>query len=117
MPFDRHDWTVDRCGKEVRYVIDFYFYDDKAGTPEVRFGLFMIHHDGFQSTFVVNPCTICCQWVQTDASHLLRSAPLHHHAASVLSGDCDSDQEVLMVSSVSLHNVMPQREKFQHVKD
>ncbi|KAL6758583.1 cytochrome c/c1 heme lyase-domain-containing protein [Haematococcus lacustris] len=33
-PFDRHDWVVDRCGQEVRYVIDFYFYDDKAGTPE-----------------------------------------------------------------------------------
>eukprot|EP00887_Chlorella_sp_A99_P006837 scaffold2.g6837.t1 len=24
LPFDRHDWVVDRCGKEVRYVIDFY---------------------------------------------------------------------------------------------
>ncbi|EFA80147.1 cytochrome c heme-lyase [Heterostelium album PN500] len=24
LPFDRHDWTVDRCGKQVRYVIDFY---------------------------------------------------------------------------------------------
>ena len=23
-PFDRHDWIVDRCGKEVRYIIDFY---------------------------------------------------------------------------------------------
>ncbi|KAL7667089.1 Holocytochrome c-type synthase [[Candida] zeylanoides] len=23
-PFDRHDWTVDRCGVEVPYVIDFY---------------------------------------------------------------------------------------------
>lgn len=23
-PFDRHDWTVDRCGTEVRYVIDYY---------------------------------------------------------------------------------------------
>ncbi|EIW85387.1 cytochrome C1 heme lyase [Coniophora puteana RWD-64-598 SS2] len=23
-PFDRHDWTVDRCGTQVRYVIDFY---------------------------------------------------------------------------------------------
>ncbi|GLI58540.1 hypothetical protein VaNZ11_000282 [Volvox africanus] len=33
-PFDRHDWIVDRCGHEVRYIIDFYFYDDKAGTPE-----------------------------------------------------------------------------------
>lgn len=36
MPFDRHDWVVDRCGKEVRYVIDFYFHDEKAGTNEVR---------------------------------------------------------------------------------
>ena len=23
-PFDRHDWIVDRCGQEVRYIIDFY---------------------------------------------------------------------------------------------
>jgi cytochrome c heme-lyase len=33
LPFDRHDWTVDRCGAEVRYVIDFYYDDAKAGTP------------------------------------------------------------------------------------
>ena len=24
LPFDRHDWVVNRCGKEVEYVIDFY---------------------------------------------------------------------------------------------
>jgi cytochrome c heme-lyase len=23
-PFDRHDWTIDRCGKQVEYIIDFY---------------------------------------------------------------------------------------------
>lgn len=23
-PFDRHDWTVDRCGTQTRYIIDFY---------------------------------------------------------------------------------------------
>ena len=23
-PFDRHDWYVDRCGTEVKYVIDYY---------------------------------------------------------------------------------------------
>ncbi|KAK2196810.1 Holocytochrome c-c1 synthase [Babesia duncani] len=23
-PYDRHDWTVDRCGKQIRYIIDFY---------------------------------------------------------------------------------------------
>ena len=32
--FDRHDWFVDRCGKEVRYVIDFYFDESKAGSAE-----------------------------------------------------------------------------------
>ncbi|KAF4088127.1 hypothetical protein AMELA_G00079400 [Ameiurus melas] len=31
LPFDRHDWVVDRCGKEVRYVIDYYEGDvDKS---------------------------------------------------------------------------------------
>lgn len=34
LPFDRHDWYIDRCGKEVRYVIDFYFDDEKAGSPD-----------------------------------------------------------------------------------
>nr|DBA44782.1 TPA_exp: holocytochrome c synthase [Nothoceros vincentianus] len=29
-PFDRHDWTVDRGGREMRYVIDFY-YDESSG--------------------------------------------------------------------------------------
>ncbi|MBN3296658.1 CCHL lyase, partial [Amia calva] len=24
LPFDRHDWIINRCGKEVRYVIDYY---------------------------------------------------------------------------------------------
>ena len=23
-PFDRHDWTVDRGGEKIRYIIDFY---------------------------------------------------------------------------------------------
>ncbi|XP_065898016.1 holocytochrome c-type synthase-like [Dysidea avara] len=27
LPFDRHDWVIDRCGKEVRYVIDYYGCD------------------------------------------------------------------------------------------
>lgn len=35
-PFDRHDWWVSRPnGEEVRYVIDYYFDDTRAGTPEV----------------------------------------------------------------------------------
>jgi len=26
-PFDRHDWIVNRCGKEVRYVIDYHSHE------------------------------------------------------------------------------------------
>jgi len=29
-PFDRHDWYVDRCGKEVRYVIDYYHEEEHS---------------------------------------------------------------------------------------
>eukprot|EP00051_Salpingoeca_urceolata_P008998 m.110515 g.110515 ORF g.110515 m.110515 type:complete len:254 (+) comp16049_c0_seq1:122-883(+) len=32
-PFDRHDWIVDRCGTDVRYVIDFYSAEKKGGGP------------------------------------------------------------------------------------
>lgn len=34
MPFDRHDWVVDRCGQEIEYVIDFYAgKSDGSGRP------------------------------------------------------------------------------------
>lgn len=29
-PFDRHDWFIDRCGKEVRYIID-YYHQESSG--------------------------------------------------------------------------------------
>lgn len=38
LPFDRHDWIVDRCGKEVRYVIDYY----DGGEVNVQTGKFAI---------------------------------------------------------------------------
>jgi cytochrome c heme-lyase len=31
LPFDRHDWVVNRCGEEVTYIIDFY-----AGQPDPK---------------------------------------------------------------------------------
>lgn len=36
LPFDRHDWIVDRCGKSVHYVIDYY----DAGPVDDKTGLF-----------------------------------------------------------------------------
>ncbi|XP_063062846.1 holocytochrome c-type synthase [Engraulis encrasicolus] len=32
LPYDRHDWIVDRCGKEVRYIIDYYDGDVDQNT-------------------------------------------------------------------------------------
>nr|CAG4644268.1 EOG090X0CJG [Lepidurus arcticus] len=37
LPFDRHDWIIDRCGKEVRYVID--YYDGGDVDPSFKFAL------------------------------------------------------------------------------
>lgn len=34
-PFDRHDWSVDRCGKPVDYVIDFYHEDSEKLGPNI----------------------------------------------------------------------------------
>jgi len=31
LPFDRHDWIVDRNGKHVRYIIDYYDVGDENG--------------------------------------------------------------------------------------
>ena len=33
MPFDRHDWVVDRAGEDVRYVVDFYSGKKEEGKP------------------------------------------------------------------------------------
>ncbi|XP_013788454.1 cytochrome c-type heme lyase-like isoform X1 [Limulus polyphemus] len=38
LPFDRHDWIVDRCGKDVRYVIDYY----DGGSVDMQTGKFAI---------------------------------------------------------------------------
>ncbi|GAV54295.1 hypothetical protein ZYGR_0AL00270 [Zygosaccharomyces rouxii] len=34
-PFDRHDWSINRCGKSIDYVIDFYSDDDQEKGPQI----------------------------------------------------------------------------------
>mmetsp|Transcript_3184 Transcript_3184/g.3590 ORF Transcript_3184/g.3590 Transcript_3184/m.3590 type:complete len:350 (-) Transcript_3184:714-1763(-) len=41
-PFDRHDWTIERNGQSVRYVVDFY-YDEEKGKEDETPGLHDIH--------------------------------------------------------------------------
>ncbi|KAJ3802394.1 cytochrome c/c1 heme-lyase [Lentinula aff. detonsa] len=38
-PFDRHDWVVDRCGLQMRYIIDFYTGRTDPVTNKVSFYL------------------------------------------------------------------------------
>mmetsp|Transcript_31502 Transcript_31502/g.43855 ORF Transcript_31502/g.43855 Transcript_31502/m.43855 type:complete len:413 (-) Transcript_31502:261-1499(-) len=35
-PFDRHDWVINRCGKTVRYVLDYYKDPSLAEDPKIR---------------------------------------------------------------------------------
>ena len=35
VPFDRHDWTIDRCGTPVRYIIDYYHDEDNKDEESV----------------------------------------------------------------------------------
>jgi cytochrome c heme-lyase len=40
LPFDRHDWIVDRCGKQVKYIIDYYSLesvDSSTGETEIAY--------------------------------------------------------------------------------
>uniref|UniRef100_A0A1A9V3H4 Holocytochrome c-type synthase n=1 Tax=Glossina austeni TaxID=7395 RepID=A0A1A9V3H4_GLOAU len=37
LPSDRHDWIIDRCGKDIRYVID--YYDGGIVDKDYRFAL------------------------------------------------------------------------------
>lgn len=38
LPFDRHDWIVDRCGEDVRYIID-YYDGGHLDTKDYRFAI------------------------------------------------------------------------------
>lgn len=38
LPFDRHDWIVDRCGKDVRYIIDYY----DGGSPDEKYNFALL---------------------------------------------------------------------------
>lgn len=38
-PFDRHDWIVDRCGKKIEYIIDFYAGKENSNNGKLSFYL------------------------------------------------------------------------------
>jgi cytochrome c heme-lyase len=65
LPFDRHDWWVDRCGREVRYVIDFYYNEDLGGTPnafELRVRPALDSPTAAVDRLKMNIYTACAKW-------------------------------------------------------
>ncbi|MBZ3874430.1 Cytochrome c-type heme lyase [Sciurus carolinensis] len=53
LPFDRHDWTINHCGTEIRYVIDYY---DRGE----------VHKDDQFTVLDVRPAWICSHQYGTE---------------------------------------------------
>ena len=60
-PFDRHDWVVDRCGTDVRYIIDFYHGAAPSGAPAPMFLDVRPALDSFGALF--DRIYMQCKWV------------------------------------------------------
>jgi cytochrome c heme-lyase len=66
LPFDRHDWIVDRCGKDVRYIID--YYDGGTVNDKYQFALLDVR-PAFDSLSAILDRTKATWWrwtVKTD---------------------------------------------------
>jgi cytochrome c heme-lyase len=59
LPFDRHDWIVDRCGKEVRYIIDYYSTDNSTNKYQVAILDVRPALDSFEALWDRTKVTIC----------------------------------------------------------
>ncbi|GMH43185.1 hypothetical protein BSKO_11107 [Bryopsis sp. KO-2023] len=63
LPFDRHDWVVDRCGREVRYIIDFY---NAAPLPDMPVAMHLDVRpalDSFQGAW--DRIKMQCRWMSS----------------------------------------------------
>jgi len=64
LPFDRHDWVVDRDGREVRYVIDYY---DGAIQKNHEFALLDVRPALDSPTAVFDRCKVAIsRWTSRD---------------------------------------------------
>ncbi|KAJ2850710.1 holocytochrome c synthase [Coemansia brasiliensis] len=78
-PFDRHDWYVDRCGKQVRYVIDYY-----EGYPQDDMPVFNL---------VVRPAIDDAGSLVDRAKQLWQDAKEQYFSGSSSSGSSSSSKE------------------------
>ena len=73
-PFDRHDWIVDRCGRDVRYVID--YYDGGSVDPKsYQFALLDVRPAFDSPTAVWDRMKVCWwRWTNTLRGKVMPSA-------------------------------------------
>jgi len=61
LPFDRHDWVVDRCGTKKRYIIDFY---NAAPHPEAPAALHLDVRPALDSPAALwERLSMQCRWI------------------------------------------------------
>lgn len=70
LPFDRHDWIVDRCGTDVRYVID--YYDGGSPDDKYRFALLDVRPAMDSPQNIWDRMKVCCmrwkyEWLESDS--------------------------------------------------
>lgn len=70
LPFDRHDWIVDRCGTDVRYVID--YYDGGSLDDKYRFALLDVRPALDSPQNILDRIKVCClrwkyEWLDADS--------------------------------------------------
>lgn len=58
LPFDRHDWIVDRCGTDVRYIID--YYDGGSLDDKYRFALLDVRPAMDAPQNIWDRAKVCC---------------------------------------------------------
>ncbi len=89
LPFDRHDWIVDRCGKEVRYVID--YYDGGKVDKNYTFTLYDVRPamDSFGNVWD-RMRVACLRWYVQLVDKMPGSGPSAAHAGSIGSGSSSS---------------------------
>ena len=79
LPFDRHDWVVDRGGREVRYVIDYYHDESKARDDNRPTHL----HDTASIKSIIVDVRPALDSLQSFIDRLLRMPALQSRSATV----------------------------------
>ena len=99
-PFDRHDWTVDRCGTHVRYIID--YYDIKENHSDDRLPKTMSEEGAVPSIYCdVRPAGDTVGQLMDRARMMLPGAPALDGRSSAEAGESHAAEAASSSASAS----------------